>query len=432
MIINEAFCQCLDQLDIKNQEDIAKHIKGITKKLNLHFYSSYSDVEHCLLVGSMGRKTSINKESDIDIIFEMPKSLFTKYKNRQGNGPSQLLSDIRNCLLERYSKTEIKGDGQVVDVYFSDYTVEVVPGFRETDGTFTYPDSNDGGSWRKTNPIPEQKTSEETDSEFLVFRDCCKLIRAWKAENDVNCGGLLIDTLVYNFFQENQGYKRIGKEVFDFRVVFPKLLRFFSCQDPRQEYWLALGSKQYIYNKKEYNFVSKAKRACQMIDGCKEDQDAQWAIFQALFGPVFPGFPDEKTKGRSEEQFIDYMFPVKIAFRLKIDCEITQDGFRPFSLVAFLANTGTPHFLRHKKSLRFFIQSTDVDEPYDVYWKVRNVGKTAICTKMIRGQIIRGVTYREERTSFDGPHYVECFIVKGGVCVARDLLPVPILDNTIN
>lgn len=432
MTINEAFRKCLGHLKIQNKYDIEKHIKGITKKLNQRFYESDSDVEHCLLVGSMGRETSIDKESDIDIIFELPREFLINYKNRQGNGPSQLLADVRDCLLDRYSRTKIKGDGQVVDVLFGDYAVEIVPGFREANNSFTYPDSNNGGSWRNTNPIPEQRACEETDLLFLVFRDCCKLIRAWKATNDVKCGGLLIDTLVYNFFQDNSKYQNIKQEEFDFEHVFSELLDFFSSQDKKQKYWLALGSNQFIYNKDDYNFTSKAKKSVQMINDCEDDENAKWAIFQSFFGDIFPDCPDEKEKGRSAEQFIDKLYPIQITNELKIDCEVSQDGFRPFSLLSFLNDLSASHFLKYKKSLHFFIKSTNVKQPYAIYWKVRNVGQTAIKKKMIRGQIIEGADCREEHTSFDGPHYVDCYIVKDDVCVARDRLFVPIHDDFFN
>ena len=31
-----------------------------------------------------------------------------------------------------------------------------------------------------------------------------------------------------------------------------------------------------------------------------------------------------------------------------------------------------------------------------------------------------------EESSFEGDHYVECYIVKNGVCVAKDRIEVPI------
>ena len=49
-------------------------------------------------------------------------------------------------LKERYPKTDISGDGQVVVIEFNHYTVELVPGFKQPDNRFKYPDTHDGGA----------------------------------------------------------------------------------------------------------------------------------------------------------------------------------------------------------------------------------------------------------------------------------------------
>jgi Adenylyl/Guanylyl and SMODS C-terminal sensor domain len=55
-----------------------------------------------------------------------------------------------------------------------------------------------------------------------------------------------------------------------------------------------------------------------------------------------------------------------------------------------------------------------------VYWKVRNTGEEAIHADCIRGQIVKdtGSLRRDEPTKYRGKHYVECYIVKNGVCIA--------------
>lgn len=62
----------------------------------------------------------------------------------------------------------------------------------------------------------------------------------------------------------------------------------------------------------------------------------------------------------------------------------------------------------------------------DYYWKVKNVGKTAEKRNCIRGQVVKKQQTITENTNFYGPHYVECYVVKNGVCVARDRISVPI------
>ncbi|WP_139143040.1 hypothetical protein [Janthinobacterium sp. HH106] len=61
-------------------------------------------------------------------------------------------------------------------------------------------------------------------------------------------------------------------------------------------------------------------------------------------------------------------------------------------------------------------------------WKVRNVGFEAERRNMIRRQIEPdgGKKQKYEKTDFHGDHFVEAYVVKEGVCVARDLIKVRI------
>ena len=67
-------------------------------------------------------------------------------------------------------------------------------------------------------------------------------------------------------------------------------------------------------------------------------------------------------------------------------------------------------------------------EPFDVYWKVRNSGLEAQLKSQLRGEITRddGHQAKRESTKFAGNHYVECYIVKNGICVAWAREPVVI------
>lgn len=83
--------------------------------------------------------------------------------------------------------------------------------------------------------------------------------------------------------------------------------------------------------------------------------------------------------------------------------------------------------------LRFFGQ-TNVAPPYQVYWQVVNTGAEAITKGCLRGQIIpsasvgpaglRSTTMvekpsRNERTLYRGMHWIEFFVVRDRVCLAR-------------
>ena len=84
-------------------------------------------------------------------------------------------------------------------------------------------------------------------------------------------------------------------------------------------------------------------------------------------------------------------------------------------------------FLRLHKNLEFIIVENDVTPPYDIYWKVKNTGKIALQKNCLRGRIIKtNKTSQKERSDFQGNHFVECYIIKNGVCVAKSHLDVPL------
>lgn len=140
----------------------------------------------------------------------------------------------------------------------------------------------------------------------------------------------------------------------------------------------------------------------------------------------------------ASEQFIDqspYNFPLRIdpRFHARIMGRVTglttnggtqRNGFRQFEL------SKQGNLALKKRSLRFTV-STDVPEPYNVYWKVRNGGAEASKAQQLRGEISKDAGSREktETTSYAGYHYVECYIVKNGIVVARARQDVIVFNN---
>ena len=146
MNIARTFSKYCDSITLKSTETFDTSIASITKKLNQHYYESDSDSEHQYIVGSIGRETAVEDVSDVDIIFDLPRSVYNRFDAHEGNGQSHLLQEVKEVLLERYPRTKLKGDGQIVSIQFTDYTIELVPGFKRDDDNFDYADSNNGGS----------------------------------------------------------------------------------------------------------------------------------------------------------------------------------------------------------------------------------------------------------------------------------------------
>ena len=114
---------------------------------------------------------------------------------------------------------------------------------------------------------------------------------------------------------------------------------------------------------------------------------------------------------------------------LEIECDIKQNGFREGTLSYYLLRKFP---LLPGKKLHFYIKSNSVPFPYEVKWKVTNRGEEAIRKDCIRGQIVAdsGNEIIVESTNFRGEHFVECYIIKDGIVVAKDSIDVPISTNS--
>lgn len=172
----------------------------VTKAINNEFWSSTSDTLHSLYVGSYGRNTAIDT-SDIDILVELPSNLFDRYNNLSGNSQSRLLQAVRNAILNAYPRSDVRADGQVVKIAFSDgMDFEIVPAFISWDGSYKYPDTNTGGSWRSTNPKAEQDAmAQKNKSSNGLLYDTCKHIRYIRDNSfsSYHLSGIVIDSFVY-------------------------------------------------------------------------------------------------------------------------------------------------------------------------------------------------------------------------------------------
>lgn len=124
------------------------------------------------------------------------------------------------------------------------------------------------------------------------------------------------------------------------------------------------------------------------------------------------------------EQFIEDLYPVTLSYYCRVSCDVSGDGWRPKPLSEFL--TLLKHFLPHNFEIKCRMTGTSCPQPYTILWKVKNVGPEAERRNQLRGQIVEKGTNIVEHSNFFGNHYIECYIIKNGVCVAKTRIDVPI------
>ena len=112
---------------------ISQRYKRITHAINSEFRGIDSDTSYSRYVGSYGRGTAIDT-SDIDILVELPRKEYERFDAIKGNGQSRLLQAVKSALQVTYQRSNIRADGQVVVIDFSDgMKFEILPAFRQID-----------------------------------------------------------------------------------------------------------------------------------------------------------------------------------------------------------------------------------------------------------------------------------------------------------
>ena len=247
-------------------KDVQTRYHAITKRINKDFWFTDSETSHSFYVNSYGLGTAIYT-SDIDIVVELPWSEYTKYDNYTGNGQSALLQSVKSSLQKTYSSSSISGDGQVVVIDFSNgIKFEIVPSFKLNDGTYTYPDTHNGGSWKYMNPKEEMNYFNGRNSlSNNNLKRLCRMARAWNSNMTVLMSGILIDTIAYRFMQN---YEYADKE-----------------------YWVKFGDNKHIT--KKYSFKSESKKAYELalaaIDAYDKGYSYTWHNkWREIYGTKFP------------------------------------------------------------------------------------------------------------------------------------------------
>jgi hypothetical protein len=110
-------------------------------------------------------------------------------------------------------------------------------------------------------------------------------------------------------------------------------------------------------------------------------------------------------------------WPLAVGYRASISGTVHRDLYQTKKLWD-LTTRSVPKGV----GLRFKV-TTNVPEPYEVRWQVVNTGREAAVVGQLRGGFEEGNSQipgvRWESTAYAGTHWVEGFVLKNGVCVAR-------------
>jgi hypothetical protein len=281
----KAFERAITPTSLQIQEALAR-ADAVAKALTGRYYPNvvYTG-QHKDIVGSYAKGTNISPPRDVDFVFKLPLSVWYQYHRHSGNGQSALLQAVRQVIKSRYPATDIRGSGPVVAATFiSGHSVEVIPAYKDEDGTCLVPRTDDGGSWGVSNYSTEIAFVDESDAKSHGrTRPLIKMLKVWQQHCNVPIKSLALELRAVHFLQAWE-YKDHPSHVYDdwmMRDFFAELIKKAGANAPIP------GSDDRCYYGD--GWVSKARTAyANAAEACMhESENRHWSAansWRLIFG----------------------------------------------------------------------------------------------------------------------------------------------------
>lgn len=232
MLVSERFNTLLTNITLSDAQktDGATKRESVCKVLNLKYYASTSGSANSFYVGSWGKATRTRPPRDVDVLFQLPDTVYHRFEQRTGNKQSQLLQEVKTALSAAFPKTDIRGDGPVVKVPFGTYAVELLPAFKLTSGQYWIPITTGNGSYKTFDPDAEVKhIKDSNDKTSNNTRDLVRMLKTWQANCSAPLKSFQLELLSAKFLEQ---WSQAGKS----SVYYDWMTRDFFAYLLQQSY----------------------------------------------------------------------------------------------------------------------------------------------------------------------------------------------------
>lgn len=400
-------------------------------------YESFRKVlnNNCIQIGSFPRFTASRPIHDLDILY------FAGQYDPRGVNPTKVLGDLQKIIQSnfvnptRYSYS-ISLQTHSLTVSFTEndqevFSVDIVPAYisdtkNEFGGNvYWVPEIMNIGhskrknyyedhlqkhltiTWIKSDPRGYISVAQSINDKNEDFRKAVKFVKAWKfgckqLYDDFKLKSFHIEQIITEYFKSNSNLDFFSA-VFKFfselhnTISNPKIRDRANGSKFIDDYLdeLTQTQKQKILQSRDF-FMNKLERLTEAA-----------AIAWLLEG----GFYNRKS---DTEQFLfDLNIPTLTdsQFELQVDGRVDKkDGFRG----GYLLSTNQDRVPVDRKITFHLTKNTTGAVLYK--WKVKNDDQS----EQPRGEITDHKTRNHpEKSSYRGTHYVECYAITDGVCIAK-------------
>lgn len=431
-----------EQSSLHHKKDLnLQRLKDGLKEYNDEFKSEYTVVEDCVQ-GSVAMSTVVqNENSDYDIDAAIVFSKLTLGDKGAQATRNMVANALRRKTQQFNAEPEVKTSCvrvKYADGYHVDFAV-----YRRTydsvNDTWIYEHAGSEWSSRELKGLTDWFKVQNDSSEgklrkvVRLSKMFCKSRTSWKNMPS----GLLQTVLCDEALQSS--YDRIDELFYYTMKEIVRRLESNTSVVAPVDNGRDLTPRE-SDKKKMTNWKNRLKSKLADLDVLFSEECTQADAIQAWYGffnhdfwidnetvtehNTLQSFKKSVRSFVDNEQFIDDLFPVRLKYNCKISCQVSGNGWRPKPISELLAMLR--HYLPHNFEIRCTMAYTNCPSPYRVFWKVKNVGVEAEKRNQLRGEIYEKGNSIVEHSKFFGKHYIECYIISNGVCVAMDKVEIPI------
>lgn len=229
--LRQAFRQFRSNLELTDAQQ--KEVATSHQVLRAYLCNQFVVVSD-FLTGSYGRQTLIRPSRDVDLLLVLDNhywygtAAWPGYGFQQ-RGPSNLLSRVKEVLMQRYPRSDIGQDGQAVTVSFRHIDVDVVPAFLCNWGGYLIANTP-GNNWLRADPEQHRSAVLQLNANRdLRFVPLVKMVKYWNYSHTYGLSGFFLEMLAHNVFTSSA-----------LAVDGEGVVQFFDCAVHWIDNWLSV------------------------------------------------------------------------------------------------------------------------------------------------------------------------------------------------
>lgn len=428
MSLNDDFRTFLS--DIEPSHSTVEEISRAQNTLRDYLMSHPTYSSHCqdsYLSGSYAKHTAIrpvkdedNRDVDIDVETDFDLN----------DNPLDVLHQLSDTLDESEKYSPVKMQSHSVGISLSRLDIDVVP--LASDGNALYIGNSETGQWTETDPKGHKVWSSDFNkSHGMKYKPLVKAIKWWRREH---CPaesrwpkGITLEKIIADSFPEENGpYAEMFTSVFhSIHDAYHDMVvsQVMPCiQDPAvPANDLAAG-----YTLEDFaGFLEEINKNLDLL----ENQGSNNATWRSILGNRFPSGDQENQGMLSESIYLPIYKALSVSWRSKTKWKIAARGYA-IQVYATVETNGGDTFtignndrlIPKDSSITYHALRSPRLGKCHIKWQIVNTGREAQEAECLRGEFQDANSVlgsRREETAYAGKHYVQCFAIRNGVCVAR-------------